>query len=161
MKKKEFLEKLRKKLNILEDGEVDDIILEYEGYIDERIDNGASEEEAVESFGDIDELADELLRAYKINVKKDKDPIGDFSKKVIQTINQLVDDFSEKSSEEILRFIVEIFIILFIIGICHIPVGMLVNLGKDIFFAQAASFVMSIKKVFFDSSPACCFNFSG
>ena len=63
MKKKEFLEKLRKKLNILEDGEVDDIILEYEGYIDERIDNGASEEEAVESFGDIDELADELLRA--------------------------------------------------------------------------------------------------
>ena len=145
MKKKEFLEKLRKKLNILEDGEVDDIILEYEGYIDERIDNGASEEEAVESFGDIDELADELLRAYKINVKKDKDPIGDFSKKVIQTINQLVDDFSEKSSKEILRFIVEIFIILFIIGICHIPVGMLVNLGKDIFYILSSP----LNRIFF------------
>ena len=145
MKKKEFLEKLRKKLNILEDGEVDDIILEYEGYIDERIDNGASEEEAVESFGDIDELADELLLAYKINVKKDKDPIGDFSKKVIQTINQLVDDFSEKSSKEILRFIVEIFIILFIIGICHIPVGMLVNLGKDIFYILSSP----LNRIFF------------
>lgn len=145
VKKKEFLEKLRKKLNILEDGEVDDIILEYEGYIDERIDNGASEEEAVESFGDIDELADELLRAYKINVKKDKDPIGDFSKKVIQTINQLVDDFSEKSSKEILRFIVEIFIILFIIGICHIPVGMLVNLGKDIFYILSSP----LNRIFF------------
>ena len=145
MKKKEFLEKKKKKLNILEDGEVDDIILEYEGYIDERIDNGASEEEAVESFGDIDELADELLRAYKINVKKDKDPIGDFSKKVIQTINQLVDDFSEKSSKEILRFIVEIFIILFIIGICHIPVGMLVNLGKDIFYILSSP----LNRIFF------------
>ena len=145
VKKKEFLEKLRKKLNILEDGEVDDIILEYEGYIDERIDNGASEEEAVESFGDIDELADELLLAYKINVKKDKDPIGDFSKKVIQTINQLVDDFSEKSSKEILRFIVEIFIILFIIGICHIPVGMLVNLGKDIFYILSSP----LNRIFF------------
>ena len=34
MNKEQFIEKLRKKLNILEKKELDDIIEEYEGYIE-------------------------------------------------------------------------------------------------------------------------------
>ena len=37
MKKQEFLNKLRKKLDVLEDKEIEDIISEYEGYIEEKV----------------------------------------------------------------------------------------------------------------------------
>ena len=47
MNKKEFLKKLSKRLEILEDKEIEDIISEYEGYIDEKVNRGLSEEEAV------------------------------------------------------------------------------------------------------------------
>ena len=36
MKKEEFLNKLRKRLDILEEKEVEDLLSEYEGYIDEK-----------------------------------------------------------------------------------------------------------------------------
>lgn len=146
MKKKEFLEKLRKKLSILEESEVEDIIEEYGGYIDEKIDSGASEEEAVSSFGSIDELSKELLSAYKVKVKEEKeDPIGNFASKVLHTIDKLIDILSKKSPKEIVRFVVEIFILLVIIGLLHIPVAMLVGLGKDVFYILSSP----LNRIFF------------
>lgn len=133
MKKEEFLKKLRKRLDILEEHEVEDILSEYEEYIDEKIENGSTEEEAVSSFGDVNELADELLKAYKVKVEKNDDPIGNFANKVIQLIDQLINDFSHKSPKEIVRFILEIIIIFCFIGLCHIPVSMLVDLGSNVF----------------------------
>lgn len=133
MKKEEFLNKLRKRLDILEEKEVEDLLSEYEGYIDEKIEAGASEEEAVNSFGDIDELADELLKAYKVKVPKNDDPIGNFANKVVKIIDRLIQDFSKKSPKEIARFVIEIFLILLLIGLCHIPVSMLVDLGSNVF----------------------------
>ena len=133
MKKEEFLNKLRKRLDILEEKEVEDLLSEYEGYIDEKIEAGASEEEAVNSFGDIDELADELLKAYKVKVPKNDDPIGNFANKVVKIIDRLIKDFSKKSPKEIAQFVIEIFLILLLIGLCHIPVSMLVDLGSNVF----------------------------
>ena len=133
MKKEEFLNKLRKRLDILEEKEVEDLLSEYVGYIDEKIEAGASEEEAVNSFGDIDELADELLKAYKVKVPKNDDPIGNFANKVVKIIDRLIQDFSKKSPKEIAQFVIEIFLILLLIGLCHIPVSMLVDLGSNVF----------------------------
>lgn len=133
MKKDEFLKKLRKRLEILEEDEVDDIILEYEEYIAEKIENGSSEEEAVSSFGDIDELADELLKAYKVKVNKNEDFIGNFANKIVKIIDKLINDFSKKSPKEIVRFLIEIFCIILVISLFHIPVSMLVNLGENVF----------------------------
>ena len=133
MKKEEFLNKLRKRLDILEEKEVEDLLSEYEGYIDEKIEAGASEEEAVNSFGNIDELADELLKAYKVKVPKNDDPIGNFANKVVKIIDRLIQDFSKKSPKEIAQFVIEIFLILLLIGLCHIPVSMLVDLGSNVF----------------------------
>ncbi len=133
MKKEEFLNKLRKRLDILEEKEVEDLLSEYEGYIEKKIEAGASEEEAVNSFGDIDELADELLKAYKVKVPKNDDPIGNFANKVVKIIDRLIQDFSKKSPKEIAQFVIEIFLILLLIGLCHIPVSMLVDLGSNVF----------------------------
>jgi len=145
MKKKEFLNALRKKLEILESSEVDDIITEYSGYIDEKMESGVSEENAVEAFGNLDELANDLLSAYKIKIKKEKDPIGDFSKKVLENINYIVDELSEKSSKEIIQFIIEIVILIFMIGLCRLPVSILISLGKEIFFILSSP----LNRIFF------------
>ncbi len=76
MSKNKFLESLRKKLAILEESEIEDIITEYDGYIEEKIAQGTIEEDAVKSMGDIDELARDLLSAYKIKSPSDKQRDG-------------------------------------------------------------------------------------
>lgn len=69
MNKKQFLESLRKELNILKESEIDDILLEYEQHLDEQIHAGRSEEEAVANFGDVQELAREILDAYQLKTE--------------------------------------------------------------------------------------------
>ena len=61
MNKEEFLTKLRKKLDVLEDKEIEDIISEYEGYIEEKKSRGLTEEEAVKELGDLNEISSDLL----------------------------------------------------------------------------------------------------
>lgn len=67
MKKVTFLKELRKKLDVLEDSEIDDIIKEYENHIDEELKQGKREEDIIREFGSIDELVRETLKAYKIS----------------------------------------------------------------------------------------------
>ena len=67
MTKQEFLKKLEKKLEILSIEEREDTINEYRDIIDEKMKHGKTEEEAVKEAGDVDELAKEIIEAYKIN----------------------------------------------------------------------------------------------
>lgn len=77
MKKEEFLKELEHRLHILNDSEKEDLIEEYSQHIDIKISNGLSEEEAVADFGNIKELADEILSAYSVNLKYNRaDVIG-------------------------------------------------------------------------------------
>ena len=133
MKKREFLQQLKKGLRILEEKEVEDILKEYDGYIEEKIANGKSETEAVASFGDVTELTNELLKAYKIKTKEPEDPIGHFASKVISNIDTLINDFNHKSTKEIIKFVVEIVVIFGFIILCHIPVSFLVSFGANVF----------------------------
>ncbi|MCM1157758.1 MAG: DUF1700 domain-containing protein [Bacteroidales bacterium] len=79
MKKEEFLAKLRKNLSVLEEGEIQDIIEEYEQHIDMKMKEGLSEEEAIHDFGDLKELTEGILEAYHVRKKavgKATDAIG-------------------------------------------------------------------------------------
>lgn len=69
MNKVEFITELRKQLNILKETEIDDIVLEYEQHIDEEIASGKEEEIAVANFGDVNELAREILDAYQLKTE--------------------------------------------------------------------------------------------
>ena len=69
MTKKEFLEKLEHKLHLLKRDEIQDILDEYSGYIDNKLQEGKTEDEAVADFGNLDDLAREILSAYKIDAK--------------------------------------------------------------------------------------------
>lgn len=66
MKKQEFLDELRKRIDMLEDAEQQDILAEYAQHIDLRMDGGLSEEDAIKDFGDFDQLVSEILAAYHV-----------------------------------------------------------------------------------------------
>ncbi len=137
MNKEEFLSQLRKKLSILEESEIEDILSEYEGYIEEKINKGSTEEEAVASMGNVDELAKELLSAYKIKSpgEKTKDTFNTIVDGCITTFERIVDVFAHKSFQEILRFILELVFIFVIIAICKLPFEIIESMGRSAFYA--------------------------
>lgn len=67
MNKKDFLNELKKYLEILDENEQRDILDEYTQHIDMKMSRGMSEEEAIRDFGDINQLASDILEAYHVN----------------------------------------------------------------------------------------------
>lgn len=67
MNKDEFLNELKSYLSILEDEEQADILEEYTQHIDMKISTGLSEAEAIRDFGNVSELAAQILEAYHVN----------------------------------------------------------------------------------------------
>ena len=61
MKKDEFLDALRVKLSGMSKDDLEDRLDFYEEMIDDKIDEGYSEEDAVASIGTADEIADQIL----------------------------------------------------------------------------------------------------
>lgn len=73
MKREEFFGFLKKRLQMIEQNELDDILEEYRQHIDMKIQSGVSEEEAIKDFGDVNTLADEILESYHIRLDYDND----------------------------------------------------------------------------------------
>lgn len=67
MTKEDFLIHLEKRLQILKQKEREDILGEYAQHIELKMLNGLSGEEAIRDFGDLDELAREILDAYNVD----------------------------------------------------------------------------------------------
>lgn len=64
MNKEGFLKELESHLRVLDDKEQQDILDEYAQHIDLKMKSGLSEEEAIRDFGNIGELAADILEAY-------------------------------------------------------------------------------------------------
>ena len=62
MKKEEFLSELRNKLNGLPKDDVDNRINFYGEMIDDRIDDGKTEEEAVADIGTVDDVVNDIAK---------------------------------------------------------------------------------------------------
>lgn len=137
MTKDEFINKLKKKLDILEKSEIEDIVEEYEGYIEEKKSSGMSEKEAVKSLGSIEEITKDLLSAYKIkdnyNDNNSINIINKFVDSIIDGIDSFIKVFKGKSAKEVARIIVEIMLLFFIISLCRIPFEILTSKSYDIF----------------------------
>ena len=61
MNKTEFLEKLKNELAGLPENEIDERLAFYEEMIDDKIEDGASEEEAVKSIGSVTDIANQII----------------------------------------------------------------------------------------------------
>jgi len=137
MNKQKFLKQLEAKLMILDDMERKDILDEYSATIDDKISHGKDEKTAIADFGSIDELASEILAAYKINpkfknpkavvedddiknfltaadtlIKKGAQKATDFYEEVVEKINK-----SDKkvTVENIFEIVFKVMIVLFIL----------------------------------------------
>ncbi len=133
MTKKQFLKKLQDKLHVLDKEEVEKIINEYSELIEEKKTLGMNEKEAVKIFGDVDELANSIIKDY-IKNHKESDIISNFSKKIMNYGERFFAILSKKDTSELIRIVVEIVIMLFLISLCHIPVSILEELGKSVFY---------------------------
>jgi len=149
MKKQEFLKTLEEKLNILDENELKDIINEYKDTIDEKVKHGKSETEAVKDFGDIDVLAKEILKAYKINPKyteKNKNVkevmddceslIKRGAKKMADFTKEVYNDFKKNNNnltvELIFEILIKVLIILVIFALLRLPFELINALGRGI-----------------------------
>lgn len=73
MNKTEFMKKLAGLLKVLQEDEIRDILNEYEQHIDMKMENGLSEQEAIEDFGSVEELAADILAAYHVRTDNKKE----------------------------------------------------------------------------------------
>jgi len=66
MDKREFIERLKQSLSVLQEDELRDILDEYEQHIDMKVESGLTESEAIADFGSLPELTAEILEAYHV-----------------------------------------------------------------------------------------------
>jgi len=142
MKKKEFLEKLRRRLVVLHEDEIDDIIGEYEQFIAEKKKKGKTEAAAIKEFGDFDELVKEILSAYKVKDDNNyaKNMVMNFFNDAAKIFERIANYLSSRDFNQIMRFVFEIFLLIVIISIFKWPVELLIRLGRDIFSILPAPF---------------------
>ena len=113
MKKDEFLRELESRLQILNEAERKDIIDEYSQHIDLKIANGLNEEEAARDFGDIKELAGEILSAYNVNLNYNKPDVKKtclyIGEKIQENIKKIGMKFKEwwKAIKEKLKYTID------------------------------------------------------
>ncbi len=151
MNKKEFLDALRKKLKVLNHAEVEDILSEYSEIIDNKINNGESEQDAVADFGNIDELGREILNAYKINNDFSSSP-KDIFNQIIETLTDLVEKFiqylsnyfSDVKIDNLAQIIVSLIIALISLGILRIPFAIIEGLGSAILSILLPNFIRGL-----------------
>lgn len=87
MTKQEFMDYLDDRLSVLNINEREDIKQEYSQHIDMKMRDGMTEAQALESFGDITAMVDEILAAYNIDPeyqKKEESTAGTAAKPITE-----------------------------------------------------------------------------
>ena len=150
MNKEKFLKELEKKLSILNEKERKDIIEEYKSTIEEKIKNGENEENAVKDFGNIDDLAKEILEAYKINPEYKENDFQKFVNEGEKIIKECADSLAKgtkdivenfkKNNEEInlslvFEILIKVFLTVIILGLLRIPFMIFTSISNGIFSA--------------------------
>ena len=123
MNKNEFISELKSKLSILKKEEVNDIVNEYSEHIEEKIKSGKSEKEAIEEFGDIDELVSGILDAYKIDKEyyKKTSILDNIAEDTKEVFNKIIKIISNGSSKEIIKLLAYILVTILICYILKLP----------------------------------------
>ena len=135
MKKDEFLSLLEKRLHILNEKERQDILDEYRTHIEMKMQEGKDEEEAIQDFGDFNELVDEILDAYKINVEEMKQTSEQEDRSlnfVLENCKRIVCSLFSMDLGKILSFLFEIFVVLVLLLLLRIPFNLISILGSGL-----------------------------
>ena len=124
MTKDEFLRILDRKLQVINERERRDIIDEYRTHIEMKVQEGKTEAEAIEDFGDIDELVNEILDAYKINTKQVNNSFdhkfNSFMDDLFEGFQRFLGSFTSLDVEDVVRLVFEILTILILLLILKV-----------------------------------------
>ena len=141
MTKDEFLRLLDRKLDVINERERRDIIDEYRTHIEMKMKEGKTEEEAIEDFGNIDELVDDILDAYKINtdrVNRSFDTkLNRFMDDLFNGFQRFLGSFTSLQMDDVVRLVFEILVILILLAVLHIPFRMISSLGSSLLHSVA------------------------
>lgn len=137
MTKEQFIAQLDKKLQVIKEDERKDIIDEYINHIDMKVQEGKTEEEAIEDFGDIDELVNDILDAYKINTNATndrhmEDKFNDYLDTAFEKFKQFVSSFTMLDMDDVVKLLFEIFVVLIALIILRIPFYMVSSFGSSL-----------------------------
>lgn len=127
MKKKEFLNKLEKKLTILNSNERKKVLKSYENKIDELIEKGQDETDAISSLESIDNIVKKVLASYSINTEYQDNNffLSDFFSDLTKKAKDFLTSIFNGSIEELLNFLLKILILFIFIVIFHIPFSLI------------------------------------
>lgn len=127
MKKKEFLNKLEKKLTILNSNERKKVLKSYENKIDELIEKGQDETDAISSLESIDNIVKKVLASYSINTEYQDNnfSLSDFFSDLTKKAKDFLTSIFNGSVEELLNFLLKILILFIFIVIFHIPFSLI------------------------------------
>lgn len=153
MTKTEFLEYLEKRLHVLNQKERDDILSEYAQHIELKMESGLSEEDAIHDFGDLEELAAEILDAYNVNPDYSKKTLHIDRKKIgkrmtrtghkvggaFQKGSQAVKNLFKGNSKSRFKEIFKVCLILVILFVVYVPLAGLDFLIGDCLYSMFGS----------------------
>lgn len=147
MNKKDFLKFLKTELDVLQDREIEEILSEYAQHIDMKVEAGFTEEEAIKDFGDLDEFVSEILAAYKVDYQENKrayeremkfdafaNRIKHWLTLALDFVNQIANGLMTMSGSEIIRLIVEFFIVMLVILMVHGGSDMIISMFQSLFY---------------------------
>ncbi|MBQ7902672.1 MAG: DUF1700 domain-containing protein [Oscillospiraceae bacterium] len=144
----EFVNRLNGKLYLLSESERRDIIDEYVGHIALKMQEGKTEAEAIKDFGDIDELARDILAAYHIDSSKIADKTLDiYVKQIVEYISTAAEKLLSFSTPQLARIFVEFIILLVILNVIRFPVQLCVNMFTSLFGWLPSIVFMSIHTI--------------
>jgi hypothetical protein len=138
MTKQAFLDKLRSRLSILDDNEVEDILSEYAAHIDQKVASGKTEEQAIADFGDFNELVKAILSAYKIKDNASSSDSGSQFKtwlhsaidEITDFMKPLIDRVGTLQGDQVGYFIAYLFLTLITVWLVQIPFWLIDGLGN-------------------------------
>ncbi len=138
MSKSEFLSQLRERLKILNPHEIEDIIDEYSQHIDMKMQSGQSEEDAVASFGSVDELARQILEAYNVNPDYDKsrraeNAVGDWIHRFVRQLNNVTENILSRSRNSLVRLFVQFVVLVLVLLVLKLPIDWFFSLFSGYF----------------------------
>lgn len=130
----EFVNKLNGRLYLLSEDERRDIIDEYMEHIDLKMQEGKSEAEAIRDFGDIDELADEILQAYHIDSSKVGERTLDiYIRQRVDYIGRAAEKFLSFSARQIARLFAEFLVLMLLLSLMRWPIISCANIFSYMF----------------------------
>lgn len=144
MNKRELINYLENRLYVLNKAERDDIINEYIQHIDNKLKEGLTEKEAVETLGNIEDMVSEILSAYNVDPNYDNKGenkintvVAEFFNKFVYSIKSIGDYILGQRAINLLKLVIKSIVLFFVLWIVF-----MIGLGICSIFANMVSSVI-------------------